>query len=93
MRQGGLFHVYTADWQDGQGWMQLAAYAADYGCRLELHVVTKQSVLTYAMREQQRLLETCGIRMTWLPFPERMSEKAFAAITGAEGGEGANERF
>ncbi|MUT65598.1 DUF58 domain-containing protein [Paenibacillus sp. NEAU-GSW1] len=92
MRHGGVVHAYTADWHDGKGWTQLAAYASDYGCRLELHVVTKQSVLTYAMREQQRILESSGIRMTWLPFPERMSEKTYTAIAGSEGG-GSNERF
>ncbi|GGG78194.1 DUF58 domain-containing protein [Paenibacillus radicis (ex Gao et al. 2016)] len=86
LRPGGKLHAYTADWKEGKGWTQLAALANDQGCRLELHIVTKQAVLTYAMREQQRLLETYGIQMHWLPFPERMMELPYTAEGGVSNG-------
>ncbi|WP_042167257.1 DUF58 domain-containing protein [Paenibacillus gorillae] len=86
LRPGGKLHAYTADWKEGKGWTQLAALANDQGCRLELHIVTKQSVLTYAMREQQRLLETYGILLHWLPFPERMMELPYTAEGGSSNG-------
>ncbi|MFF2093274.1 DUF58 domain-containing protein [Paenibacillus sp. NPDC058174] len=86
LRPGGKLHAYTADWKEGKGWTQLAALANDQGCRLELHIVTKQSVLTYAMREQQRLLETYGIQLHWLPFPERMMELSYTAEGGSSNG-------
>lgn len=78
LKPGGRIHVYTADWKRGQSWIQLAAYAADRSCRIELHITTKQSVLTYAMREQQRMLEEAGLSVNWLPYPERMNRKSTA---------------
>lgn len=75
LKPGGMIHVFTADWKNGQSWTQLAAYAAEQGCRLELHLVTKQLVLTYAMREQQRQLEQAGIVLNWLAYPEQMNQQ------------------
>ncbi|MCM3630897.1 DUF58 domain-containing protein [Paenibacillus glycanilyticus] len=82
LKPGGIVHVYTADWKRGQSWIQLAGYAADHSCRIELHVVTKQSVLTYAMREQQRLLEQAGLLVNWLAYPERMNRQPQTAEGG-----------
>ncbi|GLX70177.1 DUF58 domain-containing protein [Paenibacillus glycanilyticus] len=73
LKAGGTVHVYTADWKSGQSWIQLAAYAKDQNCRVSLHIVTRQAVLTYAMREQQRLLEETGLLVHWLAYPERMN--------------------
>ncbi|MFX3631285.1 MAG: DUF58 domain-containing protein [Candidatus Pristimantibacillus sp.] len=73
MKQGGVLRCFSADWRNGQSWGLLAAYAAERGCRMELYVVTKQSVLSFSMREQQRFLEGCGVQMTWLAFPEQMN--------------------
>jgi Uncharacterized conserved protein (some members contain a von Willebrand factor type A (vWA) domain) len=84
LKPGGAIHVYTADWKSGQSWIQLAAYAAQHSCRIELHVVTKQSVLTYAMREQQRLLEQAGLLMNWLAYPERMNRQPQTAEGGGQ---------
>lgn len=84
LKPGGILHVYTADWKSGQSWTRLAAYAADHNCRVELHVVTKQSVLTYAMREQQRLLEQAGLLVNWLAYPERMNAQTQTVEGGGQ---------
>ncbi|NIK69597.1 DUF58 domain-containing protein [Paenibacillus sp. BK720] len=82
LKPGGVIHVYTADWKSGQSWVQLAAYAADQKCRIRLHVVTKQAVLTFAMREQQRLLEQAGLSVNWLAYPDKMNRPTHTAEGG-----------
>ncbi|ACS99512.1 DUF58 domain-containing protein [Paenibacillus sp. JDR-2] len=84
LKPGGVIHVYTADWRSGQSWIQLAAYAADQQCRIRLHVVTKQSVLTFAMREQQRLLEEAGMSVNWLAYPDMMNRPTQTAEGGGQ---------
>ncbi|WP_336788990.1 DUF58 domain-containing protein [Paenibacillus sp. MMO-177] len=84
LKPGGAIHVYTADWKSGQSWIQLAAYAADQKCRICLHVVTKQSVLTFAMREQQRLLEEAGLSVNWLAYPDKMNRPTQTAEGGGQ---------
>lgn len=74
MKPGGTIHCFSADWRQGNGWRELAAYAAEHGCRMELYIITKHAVLSYAMREQQRWLESIGISITWLAFPEQMNQ-------------------
>lgn len=73
MKQGGILRCFSADWRNGQSWGLLASYAVERGCRMELYMVTKQSVLSFTMREQQRFLEGCGIQVNWLAFPEQMN--------------------
>ncbi|WP_336776122.1 DUF58 domain-containing protein [Paenibacillus sp. MMO-58] len=84
LKPGGVIHVYTADWRSGQSWIQLAAYAADQKCGIRLHVVTKQSVLTFAMREQQRLLEEAGLSVNWLAYPDKMNRPTQIAEGGSQ---------
>ncbi|GMK45824.1 hypothetical protein PghCCS26_29520 [Paenibacillus glycanilyticus] len=83
LKAGSVIHVYTADWKSGQSWIKLAAYAADQKCGIRLHVVTKQTVLTFAMREQQRLLEEAGLSVNWLAYPDKMNRPTQTAEGGS----------
>ncbi|WP_028612413.1 DUF58 domain-containing protein [Paenibacillus harenae] len=80
--RGGSVLVFTADWRGGRSWGELAGFAADQGCRLELFIVTRQAVPTFAMREQQKWLERDGVKVTWLHVPEGMYELPFAEEGG-----------
>ncbi|WP_424767011.1 DUF58 domain-containing protein [Paenibacillus sp. sgz302251] len=83
LERGGTMLVFTADWRGGRSWGELAGYAAERGCRLELFIVTRSSVLSFAMREQQKWLESGGIKVTWLDVPADMSELPYAEEGGA----------
>ncbi|MFF2480152.1 DUF58 domain-containing protein [Paenibacillus sp. NPDC058071] len=85
MRKGSAVQLYTGNWHDGKSWRELALHIAREGGEVFLHIVTKQTILTYAMREQQRYWESCGYRVNWLPFPEQMNETPFAAEGGVGG--------
>ncbi|MCR2804485.1 DUF58 domain-containing protein [Paenibacillus soyae] len=75
--QGRTLRMYTADWQNAGRWFELADRVALQGFRLELWLVTSGKVLTFAMREQARILEGRGIRARWLPGgPEHVAKKA-----------------
>ncbi|MNF15412.1 hypothetical protein D3C80_2180180 [compost metagenome] len=49
---------------------------------MELFVVSRLSQPTFAMREQQRWLESGGIKVTWLHAPEMMYEPPHAESGG-----------
>ncbi|MOA70605.1 hypothetical protein D3C78_1996040 [compost metagenome] len=49
---------------------------------MELFVVSRLSQLTFAMREQQRWLESGGIKVTWLHAPEMMYDPPRAESGG-----------
>ena len=66
--------LYTGDWRELESWYALAEVARGKGCKLDIHFVTNNKVMTYAMREQQRTLEQAGIQLVWrysqsLPLP------------------------
>jgi hypothetical protein len=58
--------MYSADWQNAGRWFELADRIAIQGFRLELRMFTREGVLSFAMREKARLLESRGIRIRWL---------------------------
>lgn len=83
MERGGAILAFTGDWRSGKQWGDLSAYAASKSCRLDLFIAVQNAVPTYAMREQQKWLESSGVKVTWLPIPAGMNELPFAV----EGGE------
>jgi len=58
--------VFTADWRQGSRWLELAGQLKKQGKRLVLHIVVNGAVLSYQMREQQKLWEADNITLTWL---------------------------
>jgi|GEM_PF-1681980 len=62
---GGHIVVYSGAWKDSEGWLALAEAALLKGSRLELQFVTTNRVMTYAMREQQKIMEQAGIHIVW----------------------------
>lgn len=62
---GGHIVVYSGAWKDNEGWLALAEAALLKGSRLELQFVTTNRVMTYAMREQQKIMEQAGIQIVW----------------------------
>lgn len=86
LTRGGTILVFTADWRGGRSWGELAGFAGEQGCRMELFIVTRSSVPSFAMREQQKWLERGDVKVTWLHVPASMS-----ALPYAEEGGGADE--
>lgn len=82
LARGGTVLVFTADWRGGRNWGELAGYAAERGCRLELFVVTRSSVPTFAMSEQRKWLESGGVKVTWLHVPVGMGDAPYAEEGG-----------
>ena len=82
IRESTLY-VFTGDWRSGAVWCELAALAAEHSCRLQLFIVTGSSVPSFAMRETQKWLESCGMKLSWLHEPERASRQPFAEEGGA----------
>jgi uncharacterized protein (DUF58 family) len=82
LMRGGTVLVFTADWRGGRSWGELAGYAAERGCRLELFIVTRSSVPSFAMREQQKWLESGGVKVTWLHVPAGMNVLPYAEEGG-----------
>lgn len=82
LMRGGTILVFTADWRGGRSWGELAGYAAERGCRLELFIVTRSSVPSFAMREQQKWLESGGVKVTWLHVPAGMNVLPYAEEGG-----------
>ncbi|WP_162341349.1 DUF58 domain-containing protein [Paenibacillus paridis] len=80
--RGSTILVFTADWRGGRSWGELAGYAAEQGCRLELFIVTRSSMPTFAMREQQKWLESGGVKLTWLHVPASMDALPYAEEGG-----------
>ncbi|WP_337103691.1 DUF58 domain-containing protein [Paenibacillus sp. YIM B09110] len=83
IERDGAMLAFTGDWRSGKQWGDLAAYAASKSCRLELFIAVQSAVPTFAMREQQKWLESSGVKVTWLHIPAVMNELPFAE----EGGE------
>ncbi|SFF48933.1 Protein of unknown function DUF58 [Paenibacillus algorifonticola] len=73
MTRGGILRCFTADWRNSASWGQLASQAAEQGCQVLLYMLIKQSTPSFAMREQQKWLESFGVRTYWLTYPERMN--------------------
>ncbi|WP_169086017.1 DUF58 domain-containing protein [Paenibacillus sp. PL91] len=88
LHRGGTILVFTADWRGGRSWGELAGYAAEQGCRVELFIVTRANVPSFAMREQQKWLECGGVKVTWLHVPAGMDALPYAE---AEEGGAAHE--
>ena len=61
----GHIVVYSGAWKDSEGWLALAEAAWLKGSSLELQFVTTNRVMTYAMREQQKVLEAAGVQIVW----------------------------
>lgn len=83
LTRGCTILVFSADWRGGRSWGELAGYAAEHGCRLELFIVTRSNIPSFAMREQQKWLESGGVKLTWLHVPAGMAALPYAE----EGGE------
>ncbi|WP_338554504.1 DUF58 domain-containing protein [Paenibacillus sp. KS-LC4] len=75
MPRGSILRCFTADWRNSASWGQLASRAAEQGCQVLLYMLIRQSTPTFAMREQQKWLESFGVRIYWLTYPERMNEQ------------------
>ncbi|MGG4142770.1 DUF58 domain-containing protein [Paenibacillus algorifonticola] len=75
MPRGGILRCFTADWRNSASWGQLASRSAEQGCQVLLYLLIKQSTPSFAMREQQKWLESFGVRTYWLTYPERMNEQ------------------
>ncbi|ANY65772.1 hypothetical protein BBD42_04290 [Paenibacillus sp. BIHB 4019] len=75
MPRGGILRCFTADWRNSASWGQMASRAAEQGCQVLLYMLIKQSTPSFAMREQQKWLESFGVRTYWLTYPERMNEQ------------------
>lgn len=82
LSRGCTILVFTADWRGGRSWGELAGYAAEQGCRLELFIVTRSTVPSFAMREQQKWLESGGVKLTWLHVPAGMTALPYAEEGG-----------
>ncbi|MGI2298078.1 DUF58 domain-containing protein [Paenibacillus sp. GXUN7292] len=63
-----VIDVFTTDWKQGDRWLELNGQLKRQGKRLVLHIVAGSSVLSYQMREQQKLWEAEGISLKWLYF-------------------------
>lgn len=64
--QDKMLRMFSADWQDAERWSRLFDHMGTQGIRLELYLLTRNAVLTFAMREQARQLEERGIAVTWM---------------------------
>lgn len=82
--RGGTVLVFTADWRGGRSWGELAGFAAEKGCRMELFIVTRNTVPSFAMREQQKWLESGGVKVTWLHVPTHKNVLPYAEEGGDE---------
>lgn len=75
--------VFTGDWRENEGWLALAELTWLKGCTLDIHFVTSNRVLSYAMREQQKILEQAGIRAIWR-YSKADSDQLVNVIEGSE---------
>ncbi|WP_138755847.1 DUF58 domain-containing protein [Paenibacillus sinopodophylli] len=80
--RGSTILVFTADWRGGRNWGELAGFAAEKGCKLELFIVTRNNVPTFAMREQHKWLDSGGVKLTWLPVLAGMAAEPYAEEGG-----------
>lgn len=78
LAQYGVLQVYTSDWRGGRHWSKAAEYARAQGCRLELHMAVRNAVPSFAMREQQRMLENSGMKVKWLHVAEDRNTLPYA---------------
>lgn len=83
LTRGGTILVFTADWRGGRSWGELAGFAAEQGCRMELFIVTRSSVPSFAMREQQKWLERGDVKVTWLHVPASMNALPYTEEGGS----------
>ncbi|MFD0590004.1 DUF58 domain-containing protein [Paenibacillus sp. GCM10027627] len=79
----GTIAIFTGDWQNTQRWNGIAERFSVKGIVLELHLFVQSAVLTFAMREQERLLSQAGIRVRWAHVANRPD--AHASTGGEEG--------
>jgi uncharacterized protein (DUF58 family) len=80
--RGGEMSVFTTDWRAGDRWERLAGQVSRRGIRLQLYIATRVPTLGFAMREQQKRLETAGVKVKWLNAPKEPGETARAADGG-----------
>lgn len=82
LERGQTILVFTGNWRGGRSWGDLAGFASERGCRLELFIVTTSTIPSFAMREQQKWLESSGVKVTWLHVPAHMSMPPYAEEGG-----------
>ena len=68
--------VFTTNWRQGSRWLELAEQLKKQGKRLALHIVVNGAVLSYQMREQQKLWEAENISLIWLHAANETNDKA-----------------
>lgn len=74
--QDKMLRMFSADWQDAERWSKLFDQMGRQGIRLELYLLTRNAVLTFAMREQARQLEERGITVNWMHIAQRKEARA-----------------
>jgi hypothetical protein len=57
--------VYTADWKNSEGWIELAQLAWHKKATVNLQLLSEHRIMTYTMREQQREFEQSGLNIEW----------------------------
>lgn len=75
--------VFTGDWRENDSWLALAQLTSLKGCTLDIHFATNNRVMSYAMREQQKILEQSGIRAIWR-YSKAESDQLVNVIEGSE---------
>ncbi|WP_168121605.1 DUF58 domain-containing protein [Paenibacillus sp. HB172176] len=67
---GSSLQIFTCGLREAQRWIELAGRLETMGFQLELYAVAPGRVASFAMREQQKLLEGRGIEVSWLSLLE-----------------------
>lgn len=73
-----MLRMITADWQNTGRWGRLLDQMGSQGIRLELFLLTRNAVLSFAMREQARQLEERGIAVNWMHVAQNKEARAAA---------------
>lgn len=82
--KGGTLKLFSPDWQGDRRLSTLADYATEHNMGIELYLIVRHSVATFAMREQSRKLEGSGMKVHWVHMSEGME-------TWASSEEGVND--
>ncbi|WP_162848340.1 DUF58 domain-containing protein [Paenibacillus nanensis] len=73
-----MLKMISADWQNTERWNRLLEEMGSQGVRLELCLLTRNTVLSFAMREQARQLEERGIPVYWMHVAGRNEQRSAA---------------
>jgi hypothetical protein len=73
-----ILRMFSADWQDTERWNRLHHQLGSQGFRLELNLLSRNAVLSFAMREQARQLEERGIAVNWMHVAQSKEARAAA---------------